>query len=171
MGWRAADCHPEKKHSAKGLCDTCYRRERSRKYGVKPRREQIPPECHPSSKYYAAGLCKKCYQKSKYYSYGKERLDKNPNLKLKYRVNKHNISITEYQKLLNSQIGKCAICLSYMESPEIDHDHSCCNGPHSCGKCIRGLLCGKCNRLLMYSNDDSAILLNALTYLQRWRNR
>lgn len=27
----------------------------------------------------------------------------------------------------------------------IDHDHTCCDGSHSCGACIRGMLCNACN--------------------------
>lgn len=55
----------------------------------------------------------------------------------------------QYDALLVAQGGVCAICEAASdERLHVDHDHACCPGKASCGKCIRGLLCGKCNRLL-----------------------
>ncbi len=48
----------------------------------------------------------------------------------------------------------------------VDHDHRCCPGRRSCGKCIRGLLCHKCNLLLGHAHDEISVLLGAAAYLQ-----
>ena len=73
----------------------------------------------------------------------------------------------EYQKLYDSQEGKCWICNErknyYLH---VDHDHSCCAKEKSCGKCIRGLLCYSCNSLLGYAKDNKEILKSALKYLE-----
>lgn len=49
-----------------------------------------------------------------------------------------------------------------------DHDHNCCSGRKSCGKCYRGLLCQKCNIALGQSNNDPTILRNLANYLERY---
>jgi hypothetical protein len=49
----------------------------------------------------------------------------------------------------------CGICgrrltrRSLSSQPVIDHDHTCC-GRRSCGACIRGVLCQRCNTMIGY---------------------
>jgi len=74
----------------------------------------------------------------------------------------------DYYALLDRQGGRCAICRS--DDPgkrgwHVDHDHSCCSGVESCGKCIRGILCSRCNPMIALAKDDPEILRQAVTYL------
>lgn len=48
----------------------------------------------------------------------------------------------------------------------IDHDHSCCAGSGSCGKCVRGVLCGNCNSALGHAKDSADRLQGLISYLQ-----
>ena len=71
--------------------------------------------------------------------------------------------------LLTKQLGKCAICSrdTDMMTGEIDHDHRCHAGTwDGCLKCLRGLLCRKCNMGLGLFCDDPEILRRAIDYLQ-----
>jgi hypothetical protein len=62
----------------------------------------------------------------------------------KYRLRKD-----QFDDLLQSQNNKCAICNNtFNETPNVDHDHSCCKNYRSCGNCVRGLLCSRCNEFL-----------------------
>lgn len=71
---------------------------------------------------------------------------------------RYGITPAEYQQMIVSQDGKCAICGNhFIRTPQIDHDHIT-------GK-VRALLCYKCNSLLGYAYDDVDILQNAIDYL------
>ena len=48
-----------------------------------------------------------------------------------------------FQTLLNCDF--CGLPLNG-ETPHVDHDHSCCDGKNSCGRCRRGFVHGICNR-------------------------
>ena len=50
----------------------------------------------------------------------------------------------------------------------IDHDHSCCPGINSCGKCVRALLCHNCNTTLGRVGDDPEILQAMIAYLDKY---
>jgi hypothetical protein len=69
-----------------------------------------------------------------------------------------------YQKLLAEQDGLCAIC-RVAPAEAIDHDHQCCPRQQSCGRCVRGLLCGNCNKGLGNFQDDPELLAAARDYL------
>ena len=64
---------------------------------------------------------------------------------------KYGITIADYEALLKSQNGGCAICGKAPSADRrlsVDHDHSCCSGRRTCGGCLRGLLCTTCNSWL-----------------------
>ena len=68
------------------------------------------------------------------------------------------------------QNNKCAICeREFVYTPHIDHDHECCSGKTSCGKCIRSLLCHNCNTAIGNLKDSPELLRKAATYLEEWK--
>lgn len=75
---------------------------------------------------------------------------RDPNATRRYRV-KHYYGLDwdQYQEMIRVQGGRCAICRRKPKQFCVDHDHSCCPGEKSCGKCVRGLLCRPCNRMLL----------------------
>lgn len=87
----------------------------------------------------------------------------NPGEALWYR---YHITLEQFETLMEYQGGVCAICRKppsgRNKKLSIDHDHACCDGHKSCGKCIRGLLCSRCNAVLGFL-DDSADLFTAIS--------
>lgn len=78
---------------------------------------------------------------------------------------------SEYQRILQDQDGCCAACgESVEERLHVDHDHSCCNGSTTCGKCTRGLLCRKCNLALGLLDDNLERISALFDYLKGWKN-
>lgn len=79
----------------------------------------------------------------------------------------YSITPEEYDALYAAQGGRCAICQRSTGKARrlaVDHDHACCNGPVSCGLCVRGLLCKFCNSYLIGRYGIQA-LLRAARYL------
>ena len=87
-----------------------------------------------------------------------------------YAIRQHGIEPTEYYAMLEQQGGGCAACGTTDPGGrgrwQIDHDHSCCPKEKSCGSCIRGLLCWKCNYALGLANDDPDRLRKMIDYLE-----
>ena len=63
----------------------------------------------------------------------------------------------------------CPICQRKVleaGAPCVDHDHSCCAGQSTCGKCVRGAICSQCNAGLGMFQDGVDVLERAMHYLQ-----
>lgn len=84
-------------------------------------------------------------------------------------IDRYGITREKYNEMLEAQGGTCAIC-PYTPKPgemlAVDHNHKCCPGRKSCGKCVRKLLCDKCNRGLGYFLDSIDSLLKASEYIK-----
>jgi hypothetical protein len=86
-----------------------------------------------------------------------------------HNIKRYGLTIDDYVNLEKSQNGVCKICgepEKHKKRLSIDHDHSCCFGPKSCGKCIRGLLCSNCNTVLGQVKDNKEILQKMINYLK-----
>lgn len=82
------------------------------------------------------------------------------------RFRRHNITKEYYDELFNKNNGKCWIC-KVSDAVHIDHDHLCCSGGWSCGKCVRGLLCSNCNTAIGLLKDNTKLLQESIRYLNR----
>lgn len=120
---------------------------------------------------YLDSWCKSCNAKRnllRYYQTKAETKARRDEVAYKAKITRHGISIDEYQRLLDSQGGRCSICGDVPDERRlvIDHDHTCCPGQTSCGECIRGLLCGRCNSGLGMFRDNATYLESAANYLR-----
>lgn len=83
------------------------------------------------------------------------------------KVKRYGITIEEFFQMISDRGDRCDICGEVPDKTlHIDHDHNCCPGRNSCGKCIRGLLCSRCNLALGGFRDDKELLSSAILYLE-----
>lgn len=109
--------------------------------------------------------CRKKYLKDYYKNRSKEWYD---NMKAKQRTSwlksKYNLTIEAYNKILQNQGYKCAIC-DKPQSKErvslaVDHNHQTSH--------IRGLLCNYCNAVLLkHLRDNKRRAIGLVKYLSR----
>lgn len=95
--------------------------------------------------------------------------DKNNRLRAKF-----NITFAEYADALASQGNACAVCQLPCRTGKrlaVDHNHACCPGKKSCGRCVRGLLCEACNHGIGKMGDDPERLRRAAEYIEQHHER
>jgi hypothetical protein len=139
-------------------------------------------ECNQKPQF-ARELCQPCYDRKRYLAdpekfraEGRDRYwakadrqlyNQRANLWRNYRL-----TIDGYLDLLEQQDGVCAICGGVNTDGRrlyVDHDHGCCPTSSSCGQCVRGLLCYRCNSGLSFFREDEAVVEKALDYMRKQR--
>jgi hypothetical protein len=138
------ECHPDRPHQAKGMCNSCYRREYKRlnpdtiRKHRKLRKERYPEKQREYD----------LRAKAKARAADPQRQN---DLRTAYR---YKLTLDEYRALI---ARPCAACGA--PSTDIDHDHNT--------GAIRDPLCGGCNRALGAINDDPTRLLALVAYLEK----
>lgn len=176
-----AKCLLFKEHSSRGVyckdCTSNYAKKRNNKiFNKEIDYYQICSSCKLESLHSPKGrVCKICTRQR-----NEKFLTNNPESRQKtvqkrkdsgalynyYRRNnlkkKYNLTVTEYEALLKSQNGGCAICNTTVaggHSPHFHVDH--CHITEE----VRGLLCSSCNRGLGFFKDNTKIINQASFYL------
>jgi len=112
--------------------------------------------------------CKLCNTRrvQAYYETHPDRYAKWAESQSQTRYRKHGLTKTQFSDMVNTNGAMCAIC---GERPwtDIDHDHRCCPGSYSCGKCVRGLLCNQCNVAAGLLRDNPGTIRSMLRYIEK----
>lgn len=161
----------ERSRVSRGLCDLHYRR--AKKSGTLP--PKIRRECQVEGcerRHYARNYCESHYNLVRTYD-----TDTRPRCVIPHcdraavsrsACSRHYGQMTLYAisaERLSELISEgCDLCGDDTRL-FIDHDHACCPGAKSCGKCVRGAICQHCNTGLGYFRDDPRILMAAIKYL------
>jgi hypothetical protein len=111
-----------------------------------------------------------------YTCHHKKRKGTSDQRRLTYVAKQYNLTPEQYEAL-RSQLRRndrgqyiCPLC-DRNQARCVDHDHKCCPGKISCGKCVRGLICSPCNKFLGHLRDDPEALLRFGRYLSDYNQR
>ena len=133
---------------ASPYCKECQKARRKREYAALTPKQLEDRRRKRNNPHYKAGQKRRLRRwKSKFTTKQWQEMRRKALLKHRYGVTPE-----WYDAKLAEQDGCCAICKHKPngEKLSVDHDHKCCSGRRSCGKCLRGLLCQPCNATLGY---------------------
>ena len=87
----------------------------------------------------------------------------------------HGMTSWDYMTFFVRQGRACALCEEPPAPDTVlhwDHDHSCCPGAEGCRKCVRALVCGRCNsRIAVVENALRFDTQPVIEYLAKWAER
>lgn len=79
----------------------------------------------------------------------------------RHLMKKYGITLKDFQEMLTQQNNACAICMTSLNNPHVDHCHVS-------GK-IRALLCKHCNSMLGMAKDNPNTLIAGVNYLEKYK--
>lgn len=85
---------------------------------------------------------------------------------------RYGLTAADYAAILEAQGGRCFWCriaTGKVRRLAVDHDHGCDQGhppDRGCRACVRGLLCGACNRRVGLLGDDAGQFRRMATYIE-----
>lgn len=148
------------------VCARCKRRKRAKCFRATKR--GLYSYCNP---------CERDYKKDYYARNGFDASEERKKQLFANRLwRRYKLTVEDYERKLEEQGGGCAFCGKTQEDQDgerlsVDHDHDCCPGEISCGECVRGLLCRRCNLALANFDDDPNRIKAAYKYLTSFRQQ
>jgi hypothetical protein len=156
-------------------CKECHR-----KYYVEHQEEiKIRAAEWSKNNKYAAAITKKAYYqrhreewKAKASDRAKTRPDRTRVIQRRCHIKRRfGLTLERFESMLEEQNYSCAVCACKTPGGQgswhVDHDHSCCDKVKTCGKCVRGILCVRCNSGLGLFKDSTILLDRAMEYLRK----
>lgn len=80
---------------------------------------------------------------------------------------KFNITMNEYNKMLEEQNGVCGICKKKIEDVSKRRKYLCVDHDHNSMK-LRGLLCPQCNKAIGTIDENIDTLKNMISYIKEF---
>jgi hypothetical protein len=151
---KLADCHPQRKMQARGLCKSCY--------------DQWLKDNNPEFRQAQIANSTKWARENPervqiIQERRREKQRKDPTFRTRRRDQalrrQYGIGVLEYEKMLTEQKGGCRICFRKPGKTPLHVDHC-----HKTGR-VRGLLCHQCNWYLGTIDADPGILKRITQYL------
>jgi hypothetical protein len=85
------------------------------------------------------------------------------------QIKKHHLTTEWAVRLITAT--NCDVCGERLPTKDsknqavVDHDHACCPKQESCGRCVRGILCNRCNMVAGAVEKDAARHEAVMAYL------
>lgn len=136
-------------------------------------RPKIPTCGHPTAKHIARGMCSKCYEhhrnqtlKRRRQMEGWKRTYTKDQRRKWHLKSVYSLSSQRSEAIFSAQNNSCAICRTPLPARHaVDHDHNCCSTHKSCGNCVRGFLCIRCNTLVGIRENNPTLFNSVEEYL------